>query len=328
MPFERNIDPVVDVETFLTELFQKVFQNDAARRYMGFSQISQGSTQGGFPQWYLWLNEKRGAYSLTVQEGYIVSGNNSTSAPEPENNTVVGIPLIVRYFPDVEEEIFESFSHVEQLYRRGPDFDSTGTPSFEGGRTMDEGLFVAGNMCIVIYSSKADIDFYCSAPNKWRDYRADGLALIDDKGEFHQVVSPGGIDRDFPGWQATFFVFDKIISSFCFMTGQAPRYVGAGDKPSFHYVIDGKQNVNAVKDADITESIIGVSFFNYYKENEAKKRFESLSRRLNSNDYNLIGIWKSPDDIPAVWRNPGWWEIKDIHFHSESDEISSCYMDH
>jgi len=194
---------------------------------------------------------------------------------------------------------------------------------------MHDGFFLAGQIHIVIYSSKSDIDFYCSAPNVWRDYRIDGLRLTDEKGRFHEVLAPAELDRDFPGWDLTSFVFDKIISAFCFLTSQAPRYTGLATKPSFHYVIDAKQNVRAVPDTGISESILGVSFFGNMEESIVKERHASFAQRLLSRDHRLIRIWQDRDDIPAGWkRPPEWWTIKDAHFHPHHEHVCSCYKDY
>lgn len=324
----EHIDPISVVETLLLEIFQKVFQNDTARCHFGYSLISHTATSEGFPLWYLWFSEKKGVYSLAVIEGYVASDAIDMSVHERQNKHIVGARLLARYFPAVNENAFDSLSCFEQIIRMGSDFDSTGTPSFEGGRIINESFFAAGYMDIVIDSSKSDVDFFCSAPNRWRDYRLAGLTLTNDRGETLQVVSPGNLDRDFPGWELSFFIFDKIISSFCFASGQAPQQTGAASKPSFSCEIDAEQRITTVYDSDITESIFGVCFSNGTKECILKERFASLAKRFHSQDYTLIGLWDSPNDIPAKWRRPAWWTIKTRHFHANADHVCSCYEDH
>lgn len=324
----EHIDPTVAVENLFNELFQKVFQNDAARRQFGFAQISQSTTAEGLPRWYLWFADRDGAYSLTIGEGHILSTGRHPSGHERNDNIVVGAPLLIYYFPAIEEDIFESLSCFEQIARLGPSFDRTGTPSFEGGRTLHDSYFVAGAMDVVIHSAATDVDFYCSAPSRWRDYRLDGLTLIDEKGELHEALSPGAMDRDYPGWDLSFFLFDKIINSYCFMAVQAPRYTGTALKPSYHHVIDAKQHVDAVYDENITETIFGVSFFEDADLSFVKQRHNSFSTKLLSNEHRLIAIGETLNDMPAAWQKPDWWSIKDTHFHEDPDHICSCYEDH
>jgi len=326
MTVARHIDPLISFETLLFELFQRVFQNDAARRHFGFSQISQVTTPDGLPAWYLWFSDKPGAYSLSVTEGHRVPEMSGVSGRD--DGDALAARLLIRYFPDTEDESFDSLSTFEQIFRLGPSFDSTGTPSFEGGRAMHDSFFVAGYMDILIHSSKADVDFFCTAPDRWRDYRLDGLTLTDDKGKSRQVVSPGAVDRDFPGWDLSFFIFDKIISSFCFVSGQAPRRAGAASRPFVHYEIDGEQRVNAVHDTAITEHSFGVSFPNGAGYDLLKERYASFAERFDAPEYALVGMWEEPDDVPAQWRRPEWWTIRTTHFHADPDHVCSCYTDH
>ncbi len=326
MTVARHIDPLISFETLLFELFQTVFQNDAARRHFGFSQISQVTTPDGLPAWYLWFSDKPGAYSLAVTEGHRVPGMSEVSGRD--DGDALAARLLIRYFPDTEDESFDSLSTFEQIFRMGPSFDSTGTPSFEGGRAMHDSFFVAGYMDMLIHSSKADVDFFCLAPDRWRDYRTDGLTLTDDKGKSRQVVSPGAVDRDFPGWDLSFFIFDKIISSFSFVSGQAPRRAGAASRPFVHYEIDGEQRVNAVHDPDITEHAFGVSFPNSAGQDIVKERYAFFAERFDAPEYALIGMWEGPDDVPAQWRRPEWWTIRATHFHADPDHVCSCYTDH
>ncbi|MDI6616196.1 MAG: hypothetical protein QME27_05735 [Syntrophaceae bacterium] len=326
MTVARHIDPLISFETLLFELFQTVFQNDAARRHFGFSQISQVTTPDGLPAWYLWFSDKPGAYSLTVTEGHRVPGMSEVSGRD--DGDALAARLLIRYFPDTEDESFDSLSTFEQIFRMGPSFDTTGTPSFEGGRAMHDSFFVAGYMDILIHSSKADVDFFCTAPDRWLDYRLDGLTLTDDKGKSRQVVSPGAVDRNFPGWAHSFFIFDKIISSFCFVSGQAPRRTGAASRPFVHYEIDSEQHVNAVYDPDITEHAFGVSFPNGAGQALLKERYASFAERFDAPEYALVGMWEGPDDIPAQWRRPEWWTIRTTHFHADPDHVCSCYTDH
>ena len=326
MTVARHIDPLISFETLLFELFQTVFQNDAARRHFGFSQISQVTNPDGLPAWYLWFSDKPGAYSLTVTEGHRVPRMSEVSGRD--DGDALAARLLIRYFPDTEDESFDSLSTFEQIFRMGPSFDATGTPSFEGGRAMHDSFFVAGYMDILIHSSKADVDFFCTAPDRWLDYRLDGLTLTDDKGKSRQVVSPGAVDRNFPGWAHSFFIFDKIISSFCFVSGQAPLRAGAASRPFVHYEIDGEQRVNTVHDPAITEHAFGVSFPNGAGQDCLKERYASFAERFDAPEYALVGMWEEPDDVPAQWRRPEWWTIRTTHFHADPDHVCSCYTDH
>ncbi|HQF83359.1 MAG TPA: hypothetical protein PLX58_00160 [Smithellaceae bacterium] len=322
----RHNDPIIFFEMLLLELFHAVFHNDSARRCFGFSQISQVITQDGLPAWYLWFSDKCGAFLLTVTEGHNLYQETVCSAHE--DSGTLRARLLIRYFPDVDDSLFNTLSTFEQILRKSSFFDSTGTPSFEEGIVIPEGFFVAGCIDVIAYSTKTDVDFYCSAPDRWRDYRLNSLNLTDNNGESCQKVSPGCLDRDFPGWDISFFLFDKLISSFCFLSNQAPCCAGAASRPFVHYEIDSKHSLKAVHDPDITKYNFGVSFNNCTKPYFLKKRHYSFVEALESLDHIVIGIWENPDSIPMHFRRPQWWTIGTTHFHSECNNLCSCYDDH
>ncbi|MBU2647896.1 hypothetical protein KKI24_24530 [bacterium] len=320
------VDPVLEVETLLNELFQTVFLNDSARHRFGFSKISQVNASNGRPQWYLWFSEKKGAYSLTIQEDPFGSGDGRLPGWSIEAETNPGPYVLIRYFPDMEEGVFDALSCYEQIARLGSLFDSTGTPTFEGGRALHENLFVVGRLDVVIHSSKSEVDFYCAAPDRWRDYRIDGLTFMDGDGESRQVLSPGDLDRDLPGWDLSFFIYDKIVSAFCLLTGQAPRFAGRATMPSCHYDIDRQQKVDVISDTDITDTLFGVSFFDGADSPTLSDRYRSFKGVLLAQHRGLVEIWQAPDAVPDSMGDFAWWAIKNQHFHADPDHVCSCYQ--
>jgi hypothetical protein len=315
-------DPILGVEIFLNELFQKIFGNDAARHHLGFKNISQSTTLEGAPLWYIWFEDQRGAYSLTLRESYASLDAYDLSGKEKEAEREIEPYFEIRYFPDMDEAVFDSLSCYEQLVRMGPQFDSTGTPTYDGGQRIPARFFVAGRMDIEIKGAKSDVDLRCTAPTRWHDYRIDGLMLVDNGGNPLPVLSPGELDRDFPGWDLSFFLFRKIVSAFCINTGQAPKFSGLARKSSCHYRISAEEEIEMVDDPRIIESVFGVAFF----ENSRKtKRYGSFESVIRSHGHTLVGIWDSPEAIPDVIKVPEWWTIHHQHFHCDPNHLCSCY---
>jgi len=107
-------DPISWMEIKLNEMFQRVFQNDEARTHLGFSQISQAPPDKGLPGWYLWFSDMKGAWHVgIICEDPVSSGKVHKDSLQPETVSTVG--LVLRYFPDIEEKIFETF-HVLSRY--------------------------------------------------------------------------------------------------------------------------------------------------------------------------------------------------------------------
>lgn len=125
-------------------------------------------------------------------------------------------------------------------------FDHTGTPTIIARQTMDPGFYTIGYINVRTRPERDLLEMECCAPNRWRDIRADGLYLTTAHGERCEVVEPGGIDRDFPGWDLCFFLFDRLISAFCAIHRQTPL-VGAIAKAKGHIFILDAQNGSTIQ---------------------------------------------------------------------------------
>ncbi|HDP26031.1 MAG TPA: hypothetical protein ENN34_11385 [Deltaproteobacteria bacterium] len=320
MSVTERIDPITSAETLLNEIFQRVFQNDGVRTYLGFSQISQISSDEGLPGWYLWFPEMNGAFSIE-STGESVPSPGRDFGNGANRGAVREVNLVIRYFPHPDENIFETFSCYEQLFRMGPEFDETGTPTFEGGRGMHESLYVVGHMTISFNYRTNEIDFSCRAPERWKDYRTDGLTLIDSTGAEIQALSPGECDRDVEGWNLSRHVFDTLVSAYGFLIHRPPSLVGASSRASVHYLIDRNGSVEEVQDTQLEEFSLLVIFSEITDPSDAEKR-------LTSAGEDLIGLWSDPRTIPEPWQNKIWYEIHDQHFHHGDRYVCSCFHDH
>ena len=325
---EMIADPVFAVENLMNELFQSVFSNDAAREYLGFSNISQSSTDEGFPLWYLWFSDADGAYGLTIQDECRITHERNGNSGEAEESPILGARLLVRYYPAVDEKLFETLSSHEQLVRTGDLFDETGTPSFDGRQSIPEGYYVAGWIEIVLNASRSHVDFFCIAPDRWRDYRKDGLILPEAKSGSGLQLLPGDLDRDFPGWDASFFVFDKLISAHCFLTARYPTRISYATKPSAHYLIDEQQRVEVVPDASLTDKMLGISLGEAINQAEKSEQPSCFAKIFQSHQHQMVSTWTTPEATPEFLKNQNWWLIGKMHFHNDTDHLCSCYHDH
>jgi len=313
------IDHISAIEIMLNEVFQHVFQNDEARTHLGFSQISQVPPDKGLPGWYLWFNDKKGPYYLGIV-GVNVISSYCALRDSSKQESVNSVQLAIRYFPDTEEDLFESFSCFEQIFRMSANFDDTGATTFEGGRNMHESFYLVGYMTIS-FKQNHDVDFLCRAPERWRVYRTDGLTLSDAEGSKTQVLLPGMRDRDVEGWNSSRYVFDKIVSAYSFLMHRKPSIVGASACSSVEYFIDKDENITESRNEQLKELSLLVSFNQHADSGNAETILTAESR-------NLIGLWEDPKSIPPEWHNDLWWSVSDHHFHDDSCYLCNCYHEH
>jgi len=334
MKIASNIDPVRIIESQFSKMFFILFHDEGARKYFGFSQISALSNEEDMPFWYLWFKEKKGAYQLELINGEILPQENKKTGNFSPFNPAVQGRFAVRYFPWEEEEIFETYSYFEKLIRLGPLFDKTGGPTFDGRRKIHQSYFVVGYIDIQVNLSQNFLELECFAPERWEDFRLNGLYLKTlDQGDYEAVV-PGGRDRNVPGWTQTFFLFDKILSGFCYAFRVAPLAVLLSSEKGFSFYIDEENRVEKKMNADLEQFrlVCGLDLekegYSPFKEDKNLNLYiQRVGDRLNQEESDIKGIWKRPEDITNSQINPYWWKAKEMKFQEEASEIA-CYHDH
>ncbi|OPY83889.1 MAG: hypothetical protein A4E71_02866 [Smithella sp. PtaU1.Bin162] len=312
----ERIDPINSVEILFNEIFQHVFQNNHAREYLGYSQISQTFSAEGFPGWYLWFNDIKGAYCIETT-GESVHPVNKDSMNFMQCDAVRMVQFVLRYFPTPDEKNYNYFSRAEQIFRKGSDFDATGTPTFEGKRNMPDVFYAVGHVTISLDQSSNVIDFSCRAADSCKNYKTDSLALSDNAGVKTREISR---NRDVEGWNLSRHIFDKIISAYIFMTHQQPAFISAAACPLNEYPIDDSGNVRAIKNAQFMKLLLLVSF-------RKSDDLHATETTLRSQSKNFIGLWNDSTVIPAQWNNSLWWSINDHHFHDNDCCLCSCYSE-
>jgi len=328
------MDPVRMIESQFSKLFFVLFHNEGARKYLGFSQISALSNEEDMPFWYLWLAGKNGCFQLELIEGNILQPKEQQLETFISKDSIIKGRLAIRYYPSGNEDDFENYSYFEKLIRLGSLFDSTGAPTFEGRRRIHESYFVVGYIDIRVNTSQSFLELECFAPEKWEDFRVNGLYLKTPDQDDYEAVARGGRDRNVPGWMLTSFLFDKILSGFCYTFKVAPCSVVLSSEEGFSFYIDENNRVDKRMNPDLKQSrlVCGLDLekkgHSPFKEDKNLDLYiQSVKDRLNREEGDIKGIWKRPEDITNLHINPNWWKAKNMEFQEEDSEIS-CYHDH
>lgn len=334
MEIESNVDPARVIEEAFTGVFQPLFHKEDARKYLGFSNISAFSNENDLPGWYLWFEGIDGSFQIELAQADLISIRERGSERGPFSNTSAQGSCAIRYYPSEKEDTFETYSCYEQLIRLGPLFDSTGTPTPEGRRQIPKSYFIVGDINVRMSLSRDFLELECLATERWVDIRVDGLYLNAPDNKNYEAVSPGGRDRNVPGWMLTSFLFDKILSGFCYTFTVAPCVVFLSSKEAFTFYIDEKNRVDKRMNSDLKQFrlVCGLDLkekwcspFKEYKNIDLYT--QSVKDRLQREEGDIKGIWKRPEDITTPDINPNWWKFKDMEFREGDTEIS-CYHDH
>jgi hypothetical protein len=331
---KTKIDPVGIVEGTFYSMFYSLFHNEEARDYFGFSQISFFCNEEGLPGWYLWFKEKKGAYQLELINGEILPQENEKSGNFSPFKLAVRGRFAVRYFPSEEEEIFDTYSYFERLIRLGPFFDQTGTPTFEGRTKIHESYFIVGYIDVQTNFSRDFIEIECIAPERWEDFRVDGLYLKTPDQKDYEAVAPGRQDRNVSGWNLSSFLFDKILLGFCYSFKVSPLAVLLSAENGFNFYIDNENRAEKRENPDLKQFYLtcGLELQKegggpYREDKKLNFYIQSVINRLGQGKNDIMGIWKRPENITSPQINHDWWKVKEMKFR-EDDSNVCCLHDH
>lgn len=187
--------------------------------------------------WYFWLHDVSGVYELKLDKITTENGR--------ENST-----FFLRYYPDIEEDTFEDFSCQEQILRMGELFDQgmvnipenaevcpccggkfeahhdhchehvenvprpKGIPNLIFRRQLPKELFQIGLISFT-FRGDAIVKVQISTQDRYLSYAEDGVKITDALGQEHELVEPGGVDRNVAGLELShrfhYFLVNKLL---------------------------------------------------------------------------------------------------------------------
>lgn len=320
----RSVDPVGQVELLLNEVFLAVFQTDAARTRFGFNHISPQVSGDGLPGWYLWFSGRRGAFLLKTLDRVPAAGSTGGIGTGP------GVRLGVFYYPHVDEDDFECFSWPEKIIRCGDFFDTTGTPTPEGGPKIPDPFFLVGQIEVRLDAWHRFMEIESRALERLRSYRVEGLRVRDRSGGLLEVVAAGGRDRDIPGWELTCFLTDKLILGVCFQQRLAPLAVVISKKEGVASYLHENQRIEQRMEPHISERILSVCLSAPAGSESSirPQEYATAVRQRLGRDWagSMTGGASSPDER-RPWVNPEWWQAQKEPFQPAGG-CGCCHHEH
>ena len=207
-----NIDPVLNVRHIVEGMFRMFFPNPSARQFFCLRGISEkiDSSLG----WYLWFDDKPGAYLLELIDASALDYWPFDSGDAIFCENVSMGRFQIKYFPDPDEKIFEHFSFYEQSVRLSDLFDDTGTPIIEADDTLHDSLFCVGNLDIVVENEGNFLEVCLYSPDSWLTISKEGLEINSGENPGVQSLLPSETDRSIPAWELSWFILDRLILKF------------------------------------------------------------------------------------------------------------------
>ena len=203
------------------------------------------------PAWYVWVSSGPGVYHIGLTDFY----TNRIG----KHHLLTGI-FSIKCYPFVNNPIFRTFSTEERLLIQSDCFDHTNTPVFEKRHQIPESLFNVAYVAFSVDTEETLALFTLEGPDALRiSYHAPKVqpyTLPDQTKTFN----PGDIDRNVPGWDIGFSLFDRLISLYSFCNKQTPCRTRFSEGEGFEYVYTPDRKFECKDSNAITILKLDISF--------------------------------------------------------------------
>ena len=294
-------DPVTELMQVFDTVFRLVMPGPG-RGIVGFKGISEKLR--GAPGWYLWFEDRPGAYLLELVEAENIA--ETVNGRSGARGT-----FWIKYYPAVDDlRSFNALAGNERAIRTGGAFDDTGTPDFDRGCDIPEASFLIGAIEATLAADGDRFSLHMEAPDRWLSF------ITEQNGA--GAAGKAGRDRDLPAWDWSWFLLDRLILTLCLGYGTVPRRVSLNEEPghSFHLETDG--TTLAVRDDRIRGRRLRASFSISGDNSEAccpchaHQHAGGVDSREDSPGRLLFTCEREPSE-GHPWVSPRWWHIRESH---------------
>lgn len=318
------------VRRVMEDMFILLFFDEQAHHSIGFTKISRLISQK--PGWYLWTKEQQGAFLLKFLDAeYLDKKRSMVGIPNLGTDPAVRAEFIVRYYPSPEEPLFDDFAPIERAIRLGPYFDHTGTPRFEKQNEIHESLFTVGKFHLAFDKGLNFALLTISSQERWIEICNNGpLVRTDDRQSIEAVLEKATV-RNVPGWELSWYLFDKLLLGFCYVHKSFPFGLGLTEYPGTIYHIGKFNEVVEVQEPHVPAKTIEAGVFlqsakqaSIDPETMKEAFLHSIRLSLRKGEI-LVDYFENPPEKENRWINPDWWRVSSWSF-PPAREIEHCYF--
>lgn len=284
-------DPLGELQIFWANLLMTVVPSADIRQKMRLKGISQRLE--GELGWYLWREDRPGAYSLEITEAW----------DELSENGGISGRCRIKYYPAPEgDNAFDGLSSYEKDVRLGSCFDDTGTPVFDSiGHILPE-AFLAGYLGIRLTS--AFVNLSLCAQDRWQvSWNADGESGNGNR-----------FERNFPGWEQVWPVLDVLVIAWNAFFTCRPLASALYEEEGKIWKWAGHELVPSPSPDRVNRKLL-LSL----PRSGAQNAPDPYARDPFSHIQNWMEEEKIPDSLssmciqpptePSAWINPLWWLV-------------------
>ena len=323
---KRREATIKDTESFFRNKIESLLITaswvDRVKHAIGLEAVSQ--VWGEQPEWYFWIENVPGAFSLQLAHA---------SADKTGNKEWGTGIFAIKHYPHPRQGVFKDFSYQEQCFVRSEYFDRTHTPRFEYKEKIPATLFNVATMEYLAGSDDGPALFSLESLDLMRvSCKQQSLQKYAMPGR-NRVFMPGETDRNVPGWELGFTLFDRLLSLYSFYSKNKPLRVLITRSPGFEYVFDGSPGMQCVDASDLSIYSLDVLFASRDQVVADPAIEESMDRHSSGEEREVVydrsflcGHFHNETNpfCPPIPLNALWWSLAEADYKSELATTCGC----
>jgi hypothetical protein len=219
------VDKAEEVAGYINNCWLSILSEALLKEQTGLKYVSH--MYDGNPYWYLWFSECAGVYKCELHEAQTVEGYDwlaeFTVKYYPRDTEVAynGLSIFEKacragdmfhtHPPDGAHGCPCHYLHDEHVAKRFSEFShDTGAPSSQLSSMIPEDFFYAGNMSLA-FKNDTGLLIRVKSQTSWRVILAEDYVIPNDNGAPSVTLKKGEVDRDYPGFMITSFLYKKFV---------------------------------------------------------------------------------------------------------------------
>lgn len=328
--------PVEKLYEYVENVLREVSSEENTRKIIGITDV-KNTYWRDFAGWYVKVDDMKGVYEMLLTD-YEVSPLENKSGKR-EATKYLKNSFILKYYPHPDEPFFDDFALYEKIMRFSEIFNwgEKETPNLKMKDSIHGSYYTVGSLYLFIEEKGKSLRLMLETQDKWIDFRVKGIP-IEVKKRVKWGVKPGKKDRNVPGWEICWKLFDKIVKMYCYRYHTSPVMSYLVNLPGRLWYINGKETrfsyswrhflrileVGFILTEDKAEQEEIMSLF--------KKIIEFTSNKVNTEPKNHykpkstfktlhIGdlLYASGEDLQFL--NEEWWRIVGRQLPQPKDSI-------
>lgn len=274
------------------------------------------------PNWYFWLAQGPGPFSLQLEKTEVWS----TTRSEFKRGL-----FSLRFFPYPHQEVFSLFSPEERKQIQSEHFDHTGTPRFQSIRRIPDNLFHIGVLEWLLDQRQGTSAFIFESLTSLRIRSTEGRPAGLSGTKTNPARDLGRLIRDVPGWNLGLPFFDLILCLYAYYRKQSPVRIVLTRSPGFEHTLEKDGVLLDRKTDDILELAVLVCFVPLGQSIKNDLHIQHHVEAFLGDESPLADLSyprgyrpETATGVPYLRINELWWSLANKTFSSNLSSTCGC----